>query len=106
MKKEVTKASSMFNYNIKAKHMTTMGNFFASKNFELQTRIPTPTGMKETAVHSKGGKQVMNAEKPDSRKGLRDKADTQGSVASQADLDDGKTFTCKENIEYDDIELL
>ena len=42
MKAEVTKAQSMHNYSIKAKHMGTMTNFFASKNFELTTRMPTP----------------------------------------------------------------
>ena len=41
MKHEVTKAASMYNYNIKAKHMDTMSSFFASKNFELKTRIPS-----------------------------------------------------------------
>ena len=38
MKHEVTKAASMYNYNIKAKHMDTMSSFFASKNFELKTK--------------------------------------------------------------------
>ena len=47
MKLEVTKAASMVNYNIKAKHMDTMSNFFASRNFELKTRMPTPPRGKE-----------------------------------------------------------
>ena len=42
MKLEVTKAASMVNYNIKAKHMDYMRSFFASRNFELKTRMPTP----------------------------------------------------------------
>ena len=39
MKADVTKSSSMFGYDIKQKHMTTMNNFFASKNFELVAQL-------------------------------------------------------------------
>jgi len=35
MKGEMTKAKSMFGYEIKTKHMGTMNNFFAAKNFDL-----------------------------------------------------------------------
>jgi len=42
MKAEVTQEQSMFNYNIKAKHMNAMTCFLASKNFELNTRKPSP----------------------------------------------------------------
>lgn len=42
MKAEVDKAASVHNYGIKAKHMTTMQNFFSCKNFELQARRPSP----------------------------------------------------------------
>ena len=39
MKAEVNKASSMFGYNVKAKHAEHMTNFLASKNFELRTNL-------------------------------------------------------------------
>jgi len=67
MKAEVTKAQSMHNYSIKAKHMGTMTNFFASKNFELSTRMPTPPlrqnkdGADRTPL--KGGKAAPGGDK-------------------------------------------
>ena len=42
MKDEMTKANSMFGYDIKSKHMATMNGFFTAKNFELIARMDTP----------------------------------------------------------------
>lgn len=65
MKAEVTKAQSMHNYSIKAKHMGTMTNFFASKNFELTTRMPTPPLRQNNkdATPIKGGKAAPAGDK-------------------------------------------
>ena len=54
LKNEVNKAASMVDYNIKAKHMDNLSSFFASKNFDLVTRIGTP----EKPSASKGAQQV------------------------------------------------
>ena len=43
MKAEMTKANSMFGYDIKQKHMNTMTGFFTAKNFELISRMDTPS---------------------------------------------------------------
>ena len=42
LKNEVTKAASMVDYNIKAKHMENLSSFFASRNFELVTHLIPP----------------------------------------------------------------
>ena len=49
LKNEVTKAASMVDYNIKAKHMENLSSFFASRNFELVTRL-TPPGTADPKV--------------------------------------------------------
>ena len=78
MKSEVTKAASMINYNIKAKHMEKMSNFFASRNFDLTVDMSNSAGekkdLKKTQVAGENG-------------------------------DTAQTFMCKENIERDKEEL-
>ena len=100
MKSEVTKAQSMFNYNIKAKHMGTMSSFLASKNFELHTRLPTPPpetvnkNDKTPPVKAATlGKDAAGKEKKGS--GLEQR---KGSTASQ-DSEALKVLIVKENIE-------
>ena len=91
LKNEVNKAASMVDYNIKAKHMDNLSSFFASKNFDLVTRIGTP----EKPSGSKGAQQVNK------------KASGQNQNAGdneEGDLDN--TFVCKENIEKDKDEQL
>lgn len=88
MKAEVTKAASMVDYNIKAKHMDTMKSFLASKDFELVTRMTTPPPEKDS-----------NAKKGQDKK---------GAAQHDATIDDeqsDKKFVCKENIEKDGEEL-
>jgi len=57
MKADMTKASSMFGYEIKKKHMTTMNNFFASKNFELIANLNA------SKILDKGGRNATTAKR-------------------------------------------
>lgn len=103
MKSEVNKAGSMHNYNIKAKHMGTMSNFFASKNFELHTRMPTPP-----PDPSKDPKAASKTPAAGAKKGLNSGNEIEQRRGSQASVDSEamKVLVVKENIENDEVELV
>ena len=91
MKADVTKSSSMFGYDIKSKHMATMNNFFASKNFELVANV--------------------GATPPPIEKGRDPKAKRTTSAAGEkkptdvAEGEEPKVIRVPENIELDYDEL-
>ena len=82
LKNEVTKAASMVDYNIKAKHMDNLSSFFASKNFELVTRLTPPAAADPKA-----------------------KANVKSSIEHDEGDEANKAFVCSENIEKDREEL-
>jgi len=102
MKAEVTKAASMVDYNIKAKHMNNMGSFFASKNFELVTRLPTPPGEK---LDPKAAAEAKKNEAAKAQVIKTASGQAQVDAPNEGELDDNKNFVCKENIEKDGEEL-
>ena len=113
MKAEVDRAASMQNYEIKKKHMATMTNFFASKNFDLHIRMPTPPVPPDGKKSTGAGKTPTESKASPSKakRGELDKkaTDSQGlkaqASASSIDSEAAKTFICKENIEKDAYEL-
>ena len=103
MKAEVTKEQSMHNYNIKAKHMGTMKPFFASKNFDLHTRLPTPPLVAESK-DAKGAPPAAKAKAAEKvASDMQKRKDSQASNLSEVDT---RMLVVKENIEKDDAELV
>lgn len=117
----MTKAASLFNYNIKSKHAAAMSNFLQSKNFEIKTRMPTPRKHDKVPVPEKidlKGKTSAHSKKGSVAKGRGSKAkevpivvkeesmDKKRGSISSVDSEIAKNFVCSENIEVSDIEEL
>ena len=87
--------------------MDTMKRFFTSRNFELQTRLPTPPGTDKKQNPVKGDQKVKAPAKKDkagSKMGTKGVTEVQSnsSLGSASAFVDPQNFVCVEDIEKDD----